>query len=157
MKYLVDEDHWDLAGYAEEKKKLLSRFNKGTAIFLKNNSFHDGKVVSINILNRENGQTKDPTTIKMLIEQYSGELYEIQWINVRKFFMDYDITRNVYGNEPHKIAFGGRRGLDEWGYDEILPLSKKKLQHEILLFSQTTIIIHCSDIKIRKIKDLDVT
>lgn len=90
----------------------------------------------------------------MVIEQYAegGGTYEIQWVNVRKFFMDYDITRNVYGNKPHEIVFGGRRGLDEWGYDEILPLSKKKLQHEILLFSQTTIIIHCSTIKIRKIK-----
>ncbi|QDY46617.1 hypothetical protein HF394_17775 [Planococcus glaciei] len=155
MKYLIDEDHWDLEGYAEEKEKLLNRFNKGTAIFLKNNSFHDGKVVSINILNKENGQTKDPTVIKMLIEQYSGELYEIQWINVRKFFMDYDITRNVYSNLPYKIVDGGKRGLDEWGYDEILPLSKKKLQHEILLFSQTTVIIHCSAIKIRKIKDVN--
>ncbi|AQU79553.1 hypothetical protein [Planococcus faecalis] len=157
MKYLVDEDHWDLEGYTEEKEKLLNRFNKGTAIFLKSNSFHDGKVVSINILNQENGQTKDPTVVKMLIEQYNGELYEIQWINVRKFFMDYDITRNVYSNTPYKIVDGGKRGLDEWGYDEILPLSKKKLQHEILLFSQTTVIIHCSTIKIRKVKGLNVT
>ncbi|KAB8138105.1 hypothetical protein F9U64_06580 [Gracilibacillus oryzae] len=152
MKYLVDEDHWDLAGYAAEKQKLLTRFNQETANFLKNNSFHDGKVVSINIMNQENGTTKDPTTIKMDIEHYSGELYEIQWKNVRKFMMDYDITRNVYANNPHEIVFGGRRGLDEWGYDEILSLSKKKLQHEIFLFSQTTIIIHCSNIKIRKIK-----
>lgn len=154
MKYLVDEDQWDLQGYADEKEKLLNRFNQETAIFLKNDSFHDGKVVSINILNRENGQTKDPTTIKMLIEHYKGVQYEIQWIHVRKFLIDYDITRNVYSNIPSKIVDGGRRGLDEWGYDEILPLSKKKLQHEILLHSQTTIMIHCSTIKIRKIKGI---
>lgn len=157
MQYLIDEDHWDLEGYAEQKEKILGRFNKETARFLKNNSFHDGKVVSINILNQENGETKDPTTVKMIIEHRNEELYEVQWINVRKFFMDYDIKRNVYANAPHKIAFGGRRGLDEWGYDELLPLSKKKLQHEILLFSQTTIQIYCSNVKIRKIKALDVT
>ncbi|MGN7479691.1 hypothetical protein ACTHOQ_17865 [Solibacillus silvestris] len=96
---------------------------------------------------------KDPTTIQMIIEQYEegGSTYEIQWLNVRKFFMDYDITRNVYSNKPNEIVFGGRRGLDEWGYDEIIPLSKKKLQHEILLLSQTKLMIHCSNIKIRKI------
>ena len=90
----------------------------------------------------------------MVIEQYEegAGTYEIQWLNVRKFFMDYNITRNVYSNNPKEIVFDDRRGLDEWGYDEIIPLSKKKLQHEILLFSQTTIIIHCSTIKIRKIK-----
>ena len=152
MKYLINEDQWDLDGYAEQKEKLLGRFNQETATFLKNDSFHDGKVISINILNRENGEAKDPTEIKMVIEHYRGGTYEIQWTHVRKFFMDYDITRNVFEEAPHKIVFGGRRGLDEWGYDELLPLSKKKLQHEILLFSRTTIVIHCSNVKIRKIK-----
>lgn len=56
--------------------------------------------------------------------------------------MDFDITRNVYSNSPYAIVFSGRKGLDEWGYDEILPLSKKKLQHEIFLFSQTKLVIH---------------
>ncbi|MFT8322758.1 MAG: hypothetical protein ABF649_17950 [Bacillus sp. (in: firmicutes)] len=152
MRYFVSDDLWDITGYAKEIEKLLPRFNKETAQFLKNNSFHDGKVVSLTVLNQENGKTKDPTTIKMLIEHWDGGSFEIQWLNVRKFLMDYDITRNVYANVPNKIAFGGRRGLDDWGYDEILPLSKKKLQHEILLFSDTTIIIHCSNIKIRKVK-----
>ena len=154
MKYFVDDDYWDVMGYAKELKKLLPRFNKETSSFLKNHSFHDGKVVSLTVLNQENGRTKDPTTIKMVIEQYEegSGIYEIQWLNVRKFLMDFDITRNVYGNKPNKIVFGGRNGIDDWGYDEILPLSKRKLQHEIFLFSQTKILIHCSDIKIRKIK-----
>ena len=154
MKYFVDDDHWDVIGYAKELKKLLPRFNQETANFLGKYSFHDGKVVSLTILNQENGKTKDPTAIHMVIKQYAedGGTYEIKWLNVRKFLIDYDITRNVYGNKPNEIVFGGRRGLDQWGYDEIIPLSKKKLQHEILLFSQTKIIIHCSNIKIRKLK-----
>ncbi|MFG3613402.1 hypothetical protein [Rummeliibacillus stabekisii] len=154
MKYFVDDDHWDVIGYGKNLEKLLSRFNRETSSFLKNHSFHDGKVVSLTVLNKENGRTKDPTKIIMVIEQYEegAGVYEIQWLNVRKFLMDYDISRNVYDNKPHEIVFGGRNGLDEWGYDEILPLSKKKIQHEIFLFSQTKIIIHCSEIKIRKIK-----
>ncbi len=63
MKYFVDDDHWDVMGYSKELKKLLPRFNKETANFLKNHSFHDGKVVSLTFLNKENGITKDPTTI----------------------------------------------------------------------------------------------
>ena len=94
-------------------------------------------IISLTLLNQENGRTKDPTTIKMVIEQYEevAGIYEIQWLNVRKFLMDFDITRNVYGNKPNTIVFGGRRGLDEWGYDEILPLSIKicidNIQNEI--------------------------
>lgn len=154
MKYFVDDDHWDVLGYSKELKKILPRFNKGTSDFLKQDSFHDGKVVSLTILNQENGTTKDPTTVKMLIEQYEegAGTFEIQWLNVRKFLMDFDITRNVYGDNSNEIAFGGRQGLDEWGYDEILPLTKRKLRHEILLHSQAKILIHCSNIKIRKVK-----
>ncbi|MBU8773260.1 hypothetical protein [Cytobacillus oceanisediminis] len=83
----------------------------------------------------------------MVIEQYEegAGIYEIQWLNVRKFLMDFDIKRNVDGNKPNEIVFAGRKGLDDWGCDEILPLSKRKLQHEILLFSQTKILIHCSE------------
>lgn len=154
MKYFVDDDHWDVLGYSKELKKILPRFNKGTSDFLKQDSFHDGKVVSLTILNQENGTTKDPTTVKMLIEQYEegAGTFEIQWLNVRKFLMDFDITRNVYGDNSNEIAFGGWQGLDEWGYDEILPLTKRKLRHEILLHSQAKILIHCSNIKIRKVK-----
>lgn len=154
MKYFVDDDHWDVQEYSKELQKLLPRFNNETANFLKNHSFHDGKVVSLTVLNKENGITKDPTAILMVIKQYdeTAGTYEIQWENVRKFFMDYDITQNVYGNNSKEIAFGGRNGLDDWGYDEITPLSKKKLKHEIYLFSQTKIIIHCANIIIRKVK-----
>jgi hypothetical protein len=70
MKYFVDDDHWDVLGYSKELRKLLPRFNKETAAFLKNHSFHDGKVVSLTVLNKENGITKDPTTILMVIKQY---------------------------------------------------------------------------------------
>lgn len=136
MKYFVDDDHWDLLGYVEELKKILPRFNKETSSFLKKHSFHDGKVVSITAVNQENGQTKDPTTIKMVIEQYEegAGIFEIQWLNVRKFLMDFDITRNVYGNKPNEIVFGGRKGLDDWGYDEILPLSKKNYNMKYFYF-----------------------
>ena len=99
MKYFVDDDHWNVTGYAKELRKLLPRFNKETLRGLKSHSFHDGKVVSLTVLNQENGRTKNPTTIKMVIEQYEegAGTYEITWLNVRKFLMDFDITRNTYG------------------------------------------------------------
>ncbi len=56
--------------------------------------------------------------------------------------MDFDITRNVYGNKPNKIVFGGKRDLMIGVTMKFLLLSKKKLQHEIFLFSQTKLLIH---------------
>lgn len=86
MKYFIDDDHWDIAGYAIEKKNLLPRFDKKTANFLKKHSFHDGMVKKISVVNKEDGNKKDPTTIKMVIKQYNnGSLFQIKWTKVQKF------------------------------------------------------------------------
>lgn len=153
MKYFVDDDYWDVLGYSKQLREILPQFNKKTRKFLRKHSFHDGEVRSLEILNYSDLKKKDPTTIRMVIEQYEGGTYQIEWLNVQKFFMDYDIKRNTYGGKSKKIVFGGKRGLADWGYDEILPLTKKTWQHEIYLFSETTIIIQCRDIQIKKIKN----
>lgn len=156
MKYFVDIKNWDEKGYTKELEKLLPRFDAETVVHLKNNTLVNGKVVSIKVINKANGKRKNPTSIKMVIEQRERNegIYEIKWSNVRKFFMDYDITKNVFENKPSKIHLGGRNGIDDWGCDEITPLeSTMSLQHEILLYSQTKIIIHFSNIRIRKLKE----
>jgi hypothetical protein len=153
MKYLFDEDNWDLTGYSLEIEKLLPRFDDKTAKFLREDSFHDGKILDIQIINKANGKRKNPTTIKMHIKHWNGKVYEVRWKQVHKFLIDFDITRNVYSNKPHKIVFGGKFGLHEWGYDELLPFSDKKIQHEIHLHSRAILNIYCSAIKIKRVKN----
>lgn len=151
MKYLIDEDHWHLTEYLEERATLLSRLKPKTAEFLAKDSFHDGKVLDIHIINKSNGKKKDPTTIKMKIRHWNGKIYQATWKKVYKFSIDFDITRNVYANKPHKIVFKGKGGLDEWGYDELLPIDEKRMHHEIHLHSQAVLHIYCSSFKIKKL------
>jgi hypothetical protein len=154
MKYLVSDEHWDLEGYIEYKKKIAHHFDKQTSEFMLSNSFHDGYIKNLELINHvvkdSDEEIEDPTSIRMIVEHYNGALYEIMWNKVRKFFFDYDITRNVYFN-TNKIVYDGKRGIDEWGYDEIILMDDKLFSHEIDLFSKTKIIIFCKEIKISPI------
>jgi hypothetical protein len=154
LKYLVSDEHWDLKGYKEYKKKIAHLFDKQTSEFILSNSFHDGYIKHLELINHvvknRDEEKEDPTSIRMIVEHYNGVLYEIMWNKVRKFFFDYDITRNVFFN-TNTIVCDGMRGIDEWGYDEIILMDDKLLSHEIDLFSKTKIIIFCKEIKISPI------
>lgn len=49
----------------------------------------------------------------------------------------------------------GQSGLDDWMVDEITSNGKNKISHEIILASDTTIIIHCKGINLERISDID--
>lgn len=152
MKFFISEDHWDLAGYQQNLQSISHRFDSDTAEFVLNHSFHDASIKDMKLVNHFDNNSKedmeDPTTIIMIIKHYDDLLYEVIWSQVRRFFFDFDITRNVYANSD-SIAFDGMRGIDEWGYDEITTIDDKLLSHEIDLFSQTKIIIICTSIQIK--------
>ncbi|WP_156967310.1 hypothetical protein [Ureibacillus sinduriensis] len=74
----------------------------------------------------------------------------VKWIGVNKFAMDYDIQRNTYTNS-YEIAFDGKRGIDDWMADELTAYDSEYLCHEILLASNTTIIIRFRDIEVLKL------
>ncbi|MGG3799648.1 hypothetical protein [Metabacillus fastidiosus] len=155
MKFLVSEENWDIQGYGEYLKTIAHRFDEQTSEFILHKSFHDGDIKYIKLINHfdrsSEEEIKDPTSIRMIIEHSGGSLYEIVWSEVRRFFFDYDITRNVYSN-LNEIVWDGMCGIDEWGYDEILETSNQMISHEIDLFSKTKIIIICRGIQINQLE-----
>ncbi|WP_338552518.1 hypothetical protein [Paenibacillus sp. KS-LC4] len=50
------------------------------------------------------------------------------------------------------IEESGHRGMDDWGYDELLMMDEKTISHEILFASGSTFLIHFIDhgISVRK-------
>lgn len=44
-------------------------------------------------------------------------------------------------NYKEAEGWGDRRGFDDWGYDEFLPIDEQTLSHEILFASGSTILI----------------
>ncbi len=152
MKYLTDTTYESLVAYEKAKAKVYPRLHNKTKKFLSTDSFHDGKVLTIQILNTSDGKCKNPTAIKMHIKHRNGKNYQIKWFEVDQFTIDYDTARNVYSNKPLKLVDGGRRGLDEWGYDELLLGKDQKIKHEILLHSQAKLYISCKTLKIKRLK-----
>lgn len=45
-------------------------------------------------------------------------------------------------NINYENEIEARRGFDDWGYDEFLPVDEQFLSHEILFASGATILIH---------------
>ena len=152
MKYLVSDENWDVLGYRKYLETIQHLFDTYTSEFILYKSFHDGYIKHLDLVNHfdENSEEEieDPTSIRMIVMHSDGSLYEVVWSKVRRFFFDYDITRNVYSNLDEIVA-NGMRGIDEWGYDEILETDDKLISHEIDLFSQTKIFIICKGVQIK--------
>lgn len=79
MKYLTDIDHWQLLDYLKEKEKVYPLLNKKTLHFLSKDSFHDGKVLDMQIINKSSDKHKNPTDIKMRVKHWNGKLYQTKW------------------------------------------------------------------------------
>ncbi|WP_445491637.1 hypothetical protein [Niallia sp. 03133] len=58
------------------------------------------------------------------------------------------MKKNTYANS-NEIVFDGMRGIDEWGYEEIIHLDNGDFIHEILLHSKAKIFIQCKDISLK--------
>ena len=92
----------------------------------------------------------DPTLIEAHLLHASGDEYLIRWSGVNKFLMDYDIQRNTY-HDSDRIVCDGQRGLDDWMVDELTSYNDEYLCHEIVLASDTTMMIRCRTIEVVKL------
>ncbi|MDR4315333.1 Uncharacterised protein [Niallia circulans] len=117
MKFLRD-DNWDNDGYCEYLKSIQHVFDPYTGEFLVTNSFHDGRFKKMELINHYEGDIDetmdDPTSIRVVIEHWNGSIYELVWDKVRRFYFDYDITRNIVVNTK-EIVDNGRSGINDWG------------------------------------------
>ncbi|MBE4910083.1 hypothetical protein IMZ08_18770 [Bacillus luteolus] len=150
MRFLVDDDNWDIIGYKEYFKSIIHLFDNITSEFILTNSFHDGTIKHLELINHVDEEIEDPTSIRMMVRHYDESFYEIIWSKVRRFYFDYDITRSVYTNS-NEIVSNSMCGINEWGYDEILETEDHMLSHEIVLCSKTRIIIICKEIQINPV------
>lgn len=149
MKFFVSEEHWDLAGYTDHLKTLRNRMNEQAYYFFHHSSFQCAHIYKIQLKNgfnplEEKQGKKDPTYIQMFIRHCEGRLYRVEWKGVTRFFFD-------YGHSGSKDS-EGERGLDDWRCDEIFPLDENLLAHEIVLASETSILIYCRDIMLTELE-----
>lgn len=146
MKYFT-EDIDDIEGYMKSLQMLESRLNQATYQFMKNHSFHDSEIRKITVLNNDGTDETEisPVSVRIQLIYWDNQEYELLWENVSKYSTSFDITCNkIVGTD--QVLF--ERGLDQWSHDELVLTAKGDLRHEIILFSQTRIIIECKKFSI---------
>lgn len=161
MKYFTDELWSKFNSIGEisdaEYKEALRQWNKNGQLYMeqfkkvrnylpvdfldiydRENGFHDYRLVTFNI-KHENYGVKPTIIIKICISN-NENIWEITYKNISSFNVDCKVLSEL-------------RGLDDWGYDEILEVDRETLSHEILFASGATISIcfHKSCISIKKI------
>lgn len=149
MKYLISDDQWDIKGYWEQVRSLRPRLSKRAFGFFSKHSFHDAQFLSMNVINQcpphRRGRL-DPTKVEIRLLDCSGYEYTVTWFGVVKLEFSFDGRLKEYYGLDGTLHYWeeDRRGLDEWGYDELTIFDDTYLSHEIQLHSGTTIIMHFS-------------
>lgn len=149
MKYFTEDIH-DIEGYLKSLQLLENRLDQTTYQYMLDFSFHDSIINQLKVLNKEgvNESKISPVSVVIHLTYWDEQKYELRWKNVMKYSADFDITRNKVVETGEVLFY---RGLDQWAYDELAITSQGNLHHEILLFSQTTIMIECKEFSIKKI------
>lgn len=149
MKYF-NESKDDIDGYMKSLELLKGILDQGTYQFMINHSFHDSWINQLTVLNKEGADDSkiSPVSVQMHLTYWDNQKYELLWENVSKYSTDFDIMRNKVV-ETGQVLF--ERGLDQWSHDELLLTVKGDLSHEIMLFSQTRIMIECKQFSIKKL------
>ncbi len=130
---------WENAFFEYEKQyeTLEKRLSPKSFKFFKENSMHDGKIVSIKLFDEYNfnrlrmpkpKMIKQPISVTLnIISGYSDYIYTIEYLNVVKFNFNHSIENMLfdYFND----------GLGDIGYDEITEKDSTYLNHEYLFTS----------------------
>ena len=152
MKYFTKTKH-DIEEYMKNIQKLENILNPDTHNFMLNDSFHDGVLNKLTVLNNSNIEETPNSDINEVsvvakLTHWNDRKYELLWENVNLYSVDFDITRNRIV-ETNQILY--ERGLDQWSHDELTLTADGNLRHQIFLFSQTTIIIESTNFIIKAI------
>lgn len=125
---------WDKndKAYSEIFESVKNRFSKKfLKIYLSNHGFHDFHIKNILITHKEYG-FKNPISIDIYVTD-SVNTFKITYKCIKKFSVNY---------KEDEDDWAYRRGFDDWGYDEFLPIDEQTLSHEILFASGSTILVH---------------
>ncbi|WP_035294319.1 hypothetical protein [Clostridium sp. KNHs214] len=121
------------------KVRLSQKFLR---TYLSNHGFHDFQIKNIVLTHKEYG-FKNPISLDIYVTD-SVNTFKITYKCIKQFCVNYEEIE----------GWAARRGFDDWGYDEFLPVDEQTLSHEILFASGSTILIYFknNNIFVTKIK-----
>lgn len=116
------QDYWDTI------KLLSNRLSRKTCNIIENHSFHDFRLVKLELIHGKQGSL-NPIEIHLVVTD-QVDIWNITYKRIKKFSMNFESD------------YLDRYGFDDWGYDELLIVDEDTLSHEILFASGATLLIH---------------
>lgn len=155
MKYFVSDDHWDLDGYMRHLPSLESRLAKPVYRFFLTNSFHDSRILNIQVINEaaKRASRRDPTIVEIALAHRNGYVYALRYSGVVRLGLEFDGRRSqgcLMSDGTVAYSKDDRHGLYEWGYDELTEHDADYLAHEVLFHSQTRLELHFRRITLKR-------
>ena len=141
-------NRWDalfpkrLAAYRKQLGRLRSRLSARSYRFFAEETLHDGRLISLNVLDLPGSRVGDadahrrPNLPDVEIRAVNGKqdkLYVLKYARVRKFQLDYPSDKPLF----HLAG----TGIGWWEYDELTAAGRKHLRHEVLFSSGSTLLI----------------
>lgn len=157
--YQNAHEEWmkNLNEYAKQLESLENKLSKKNFNFFTNESLHDGKIISINIIDALAERIKqrkpyknihNPLTIEIQVINYEeNKVYFLKYASIRKMKFDFPSESPLFWNVGS--------GLEDWGYDELTMIDEEYFKHEILLSSGSGMLIEFKKFtyKVKKIKN----
>lgn len=139
-KYLEYQKRWELAieDYNEQFTKLQHRLSQSTYDFLKNNSFHDSRLMQLKLIDISNVNKsvdiQQPLNITLeILSGYTEDTYIIEYNNVVALNVKYSCKKQLFEQSINNLG--------TIGYNELTIKDNDYLEHEFLFSTGSTIDI----------------
>jgi hypothetical protein len=144
------------ATYWRQLSRLKPRLDAVSFGFFHGGSMHDGRLVSLQVLDdvaagrlRSGPRKAEPMEVSIeavpyVSIGYQPPMYRIRYQKVSRLVVDFPSDRPLFP------SIG--QGLGDWGYDELTAAGRGKLRHEILFSSGGTILVECGSVVVRKVR-----
>ena len=135
--------------YAQRLEALRPRLKERNYRFFKG-GLHDGRLIAfcvgdglhLDLAKMESVSIRDfyKTTVQIkVLDADFAAVYDLKYQGVSRSVFDFPSEEPLWGNN-----------VDDWGYDELSEVDDRKLRHEILFSSGTTILIEFEKFSFKK-------
>jgi hypothetical protein len=129
------DEQWleNCKAYQAKYRQLENRLSKKVFNHFLKKGFHDFRLEKFQVIHGPYG-ILNPVQVTIQVTN-TQDSWVITYKKIKKLEVQYDITTASF-------SYPERRGFDDWGYSELLPVDDNTLSHEILFASGATILIH---------------
>ena len=145
----ASSDQWmiNLRAYQKQLKRLQPRLGPRLYRFFTQISLHDGTLSMMSVGDKVRGRSgnklrTEPFATLEVLDASKSNRYTLVYEGIRRLVFDYP-------SEEPLFHYNENGPIGDWGYDEITPVDKTYLRHEVLFSSGTSLLLEFMRFKYR--------